>query len=170
MYANEKHPGGVTVMLWVSTKAWTPPVSSKMRDTPADMQQLVNQRAKLRCDFWQPDFRPPARERISKTDRSILRYLVAEFSVAKGGMLQNGPYTMKCGVGGYVLKQNIPFRTIVKRDTPPGWTAVLTEGVTIRSPLARVPCFGAPLRRKIGKQGDLPTDGKSPAQVYGETP
>lgn len=31
----------------------------KDEDTPADMQQLVNQRAKLRCDLWRPDFRPP---------------------------------------------------------------------------------------------------------------
>lgn len=29
---------------------------------------------------------------------------------------------------GYVLKQNAPFRTIVKRDTPPGWTAIWAEG------------------------------------------
>jgi len=42
MYVSEKHPGGVTVMLWVSPKLGTP---------PADMQRLVNQRAKLRCDF-----------------------------------------------------------------------------------------------------------------------
>lgn len=30
-------------------------------DTPADMQQLVNQRAKLRCVLWQPNFRPSER-------------------------------------------------------------------------------------------------------------
>lgn len=72
---------------------------------------------------------------------------------------------------GYVLKRNAPFRAIVKRDTPPGWTAVLTEGGTIRSPLARVPYFGAPYVVKLGSGAvNLPTDGKSPAQVYGETP
>lgn len=34
----------------------------KTGDTPADVQRLVNQRAKLRCDLWWPDFRPPERE------------------------------------------------------------------------------------------------------------
>lgn len=57
-------------------------------------------------------------------------------------------------------------RAIVKRDIPPGWTAVLTEGGTIRSLLARVPYFGAPYVVKLGSGAvDLPTDGKSPAQV-----
>lgn len=41
------------------------------------MQQFVNQRAKLRCDFWQPDFRPPDKGRF-KTER---------------------PCTVKCGSG-----------------------------------------------------------------------
>lgn len=50
MYTSEKHPGGVTVMLWVSPKLGTP---------PTDMQRLVNQHAKLRCDLWWPNFRPP---------------------------------------------------------------------------------------------------------------
>ena len=68
--------------------------------------------------------------------------------------LQNGtPLHREMRSRGYVLKQNTPFRAIVKRDTPPGWTAVLTEGVTIRSPLARVPYFGASLRREIGQRG-----------------
>ena len=73
---------------------------------------------------------------------------------------------------GYVLKQNAPFRTIVKRDTPPGWTAIWVEGGND----SFTPCKGAllwgTLRSEIGWWGgvDLPTDGKSPAQIYGETP
>lgn len=82
--------------------------------------------------------------------------------------LQNGtPLHREMRSRGYVLKQNTLFRAIVKRDTPPGWTAVLTEGVTIRSP----PCKGVPYVVKLGSGAvDLPTDGKSPAQGYGETP
>ena len=87
--------------------------------------QLVNQRAKLRCDLWRPDFRPPDKGHF-KTER---------------------PYTVKCGVGG-TFQNGTGSRAIVKRDTPPGWTAVLTGGITIRSPLARVPCFGAPYALK----------------------
>lgn len=34
MYASEKHPGGVTVTLWVSTKAWTPPGFLKNEEAP----------------------------------------------------------------------------------------------------------------------------------------
>lgn len=49
------------------------------------MQQFVNQRAKLRCDFWQPDFRPPDKGRF-KTER---------------------PCTVKCGVEGDVPKWNV---------------------------------------------------------------
>ena len=41
----------------------------KNGDTPADMQRLGNQRAKLRCDLWQPDFRPP--DEGSKTERGL---------------------------------------------------------------------------------------------------
>lgn len=69
--------------------------------------QLVNQRAKLRCDLWRPDFRPPDKGHF-KTER---------------------PYTVKCGVGG-TFQNGTGSRAIVKRDTPPGWTAVLTEGRT----------------------------------------
>lgn len=54
---------------------------------------------------------------------------------------------------GYVLKQNAPFRSIVKRDTPPGWTAIWAEGGNDSFPLARRLYFGAPLRREIGQQG-----------------
>lgn len=40
---------------------------------------------------------------------------------------------------GYVLKQNAPFRSIVKRDTPPGWTAIWAE----RGNDSFTPCKGA---------------------------
>nr|DAL89217.1 MAG TPA: hypothetical protein [Caudoviricetes sp.] len=41
----------------------------------------------------------------------------------------------------------------MKRDTPPGWTSVLTEGVTIRSPPCKGALFWGTLRRKIGQRG-----------------
>lgn len=42
---------------------------------------------------------------------------------------QNGtPLYHEMRSRGYVLKQNAPFRAIVKRDTPPGWTAIWAEG------------------------------------------
>ena len=59
-----------------SVQSWTrlpkigdTPGFLKNEETPADMQQFVNQRAKLRCDFWQPDFRPP--DEGSKTERGL---------------------------------------------------------------------------------------------------
>lgn len=61
----------------------------------------------------------------------------------------------------------------MKCDAPPGWSVVLTEGGKNDS---FTPCKQALLwdtvRSEIGQRGgiDLPTDGKSPAQVYGETP
>lgn len=78
--------------------------SPKLGTLPADIQPFINQRVKLRCDLWRPDFRPPDKGR-SKMD-TPLREMRSR---------------------GYVLKQNAPFRAIVKRDTPPGWTAILAE-------------------------------------------
>lgn len=60
----------------------------------------------------------------------------------------------------------------MKLDTPPGWTAIWVEGGND----SFTPCKGAllwgTLRSEIGWWGgvDLPTDGKSLAQIYGETP
>lgn len=60
----------------------------------------------------------------------------------------------------------------MKLDTPPGWTAIWVEGGND----SFTPCKGAllwgTLRSEIEWWGGvgLPTDGKSPAQIYGETP
>ena len=60
----------------------------------------------------------------------------------------------------------------MKLDTLPGWTVIWVEGGND----SFTPCKGAllwgTLRFEIGWWGgvDLPNDGKSPAQIYGETP
>lgn len=60
----------------------------------------------------------------------------------------------------------------MKRNTPPGWTAIWAEGGND----SFTPCKGTFLwgtvRSEIGQRGgiDLPTDGKSPAQGYGKMP
>ena len=118
-------------------------------DTPADMQRLVNQRAKLRCDIWRPDFRPPDKGR-SKMDT---------------------PHR-EMRSRGYVLKQNAPFKGYRETRYPAGLDRCFDRGAyQFVHPLQGCPALGHPYAVKYGSGAvDLPTDGKSPAQVYGETP